>query len=496
MNIATELTPFLLLATLGLLGWSLFRASKRGKAGVILWLQGLMLFLPWIVFLGFLTAGVYVSLAGFILLLVVFTGLYIILGRQARKVATQDFQARQSEDPSETEASSSPSSNSASADLGTWSNISTAVSSQDLDTIKTIFSIDSFFITETIPYGEGVIFKGNLRMDPDSALDTLSNRLNAVVGDRYWLYLVEDSQEKPAVVILPDEVVNQRSTATIVWLAAGLFGLSLASTLVVGANLFNIQLLDNLSQWPTALPFTLGIMATLVVHDLGHRWLAKGYGVRLSPAFAVPSLGIGTLGTLNRIESPVPHRKALFDIALAGPVLGGVLSLIFLLIGFWLSGDQGQLILPVAIFRNSILVGVLARFLLADQFQSGFVAIHSWVVVGWIGLAITALGLLPAGQLDGGRMVQAIFGRKTAGRTTLVSLIILGIAALSNVIALYWALLILFIAREPERPPLNEITELDSTREVIGLIALLIVVLILLPVVPVLAQGLGFPTLI
>jgi membrane-associated protease RseP (regulator of RpoE activity) len=112
-------------------------------------------------------------------------------------------------------------------------------------------------------------------------------------------------------------------------------------------------------------------------------------------------------------------------------------------------------------------------------------------VIGWLGLVITALNLMPAGVLDGGRVVQAIYGRKTAGRATVATLIILAVASLANPVAMYWAIAILFLQRELERPSLNEITEPDDTRAALGLVALFLMISVLLPLTPALAGRLG-----
>jgi membrane-associated protease RseP (regulator of RpoE activity) len=113
------------------------------------------------------------------------------------------------------------------------------------------------------------------------------------------------------------------------------------------------------------------------------------------------------------------------------------------------------------------------------------------VVIGWVGLVITALNLMPAGQLDGGRIVQAIYGRKTAGRATFATLILLGIVSLANPLAMYWAIVILFLQRDLERPSLNEITEPDDARAALGLLALFLMITTLLPLTPALAGRLG-----
>jgi membrane-associated protease RseP (regulator of RpoE activity) len=412
MNIAAEITPLFLLGTLAFLGWGFWRARRRGSLAVWMWLQGSLLLLPWVIFLGLLLVGVYLNFAGFLLLLLVFTGLYIAVGRKTRQLAQQELQARRQQLASlegQPEGAAEASTQAAAEPAGFLRKIS----AEDLQAIQSIFSLDTFFVTETIPYGEGAIFKGNLRGDAEVVVPLLVEKLKERVGSRYQLFLVEDASEKPAVVVLPDEIVNYRASRGAQILAAGLMLASFLATLEVGANLLGFRLLEAPGRWVEALPVAAGIFAILLVHETGHRWMAGRYGVRLSPAFVIPSLGIGTLGSLNRIQSPVPNRKALFDIAFAGPAAGGLLSLVVLLVGLKLSGTGGVYV-PTEIFRSSILVGTLARLVLGSQLQAELVPIHPFVAVGWIGLAITALSLLPAGQLDGGRIVQAVYGRKTA----------------------------------------------------------------------------------
>ncbi|MFS8925074.1 site-2 protease family protein [Synechococcus sp. B60.1] len=488
---AAEITPLFLLGTLAFLGWGFWRARRRGSLAVWVWFQGSLLLLPWVVFLGLLLFGVYLSFAGFLLLLLVFTGLYIAVGRKTRQLAQQELQARRQQLAQMEERQEIPSEGAGETPVE-QPLVLRGISAEDLQAIQSIFGLDTFFVTETIPYGEGAIFKGNLRRDAEVVVPLLTEKLKERLGNRYQLFLVEDASEKPAVVVLPDEIVNYRASTGAQILAAGLMIASFLATLEVGANLLGFRLLEAPGRWVEALPVAAGIFAILLVHETGHRWMAGKYGVRLSPAFVIPSLGIGTLGSLNRIQSPVPNRKALFDIAFAGPAAGGLLSLVVLLVGLKLSGSGG-LYVPTEIFRSSILVGTLARLVLGSQLQGELVPIHPFVAVGWIGLAITALSLLPAGQLDGGRIVQAVYGRKTAARATVITLIALAVAAISNVLALYWALLILFIAREPERPPQDEITETDGQRDALALLALFLMVMTLLPIAPALAGFLNLP---
>lgn len=243
------------------------------------------------------------------------------------------------------------------------------------------------------------------------------------------------------------------------------------------------------------MPIGLSLMAILVVHEAGHWLMARRHDVRLGPSFLLPAWQLGSFGGLTRIESVLPNRSVLFDIAFAGPAAGGVLSLLFLLLGLGLSSQPGplagSLAIPAEILQGSMLVGTLARTILGDTLQAATIQIHPFVVVGWLGLVITALNLVPAGQLDGGRMVQAVYGRKLAGRSTLISLVGLAIFSLANPVALYWSVLVLFLQRQPERPSQNELTEPDDARAALCLLALFLTLTVLLPLSPALAGRLG-----
>ena len=211
----------------------------------------------------------------------------------------------------------------------------------------------------------------------------------------------------------------------------------------------------------------------------------------LSWPFCLPALQLGSFGALNRFESLFPNRTVLFDVAFAGPAAGGIYSLFLLIVGLVLSSPNSLFKIPSLFFQGSILVGTLARVVLGDSLQGNTVGVSPVMVVGWIGLVITALNLMPAGQLDGGRAIQAIYGRRTAGRTTVVTLIFLGIASLVNTLALYWAAIILILQRDLERPSQNELTEPDDARAALLLLALFLMVTVLIPLTPSLAGRLG-----
>jgi len=366
--------------------------------------------------------------------------------------------------------------------------------SEDLTQIKSIFGIDTFFATETVSYQEGVIFKGNLRGEPQQTHAKLSAKLKSICSDKYRLFLVESPEDKPVVIVLPSSqdpaitTLSQKNLALVLFVAT-VFTSFEAISLMLGFDLFKQS-----NRFLESLPLALGLLLILAVHEIAHHIVAKRYQVKLSIPFFLPSWQVGSFGAINRFESLLPNRQALFDIAFAGPALGALVSLLVLVAGLF-NSSNGILQVPSTIFHSSILVGILARLTLGDALAESMVKISPLVALGWLGLMITAVNLLPAGQLDGGRIALAIYGRKIARRLTLATIIILGLVALGNPdnsLALYWELVILFLQRELEKPSLNEISEINDTRAALGLLVFVGALLVLFPIVPSLSARLGF----
>jgi membrane-associated protease RseP (regulator of RpoE activity) len=504
----TTATILIILVAIGVLGWGFNRARPYGKLGVLAWLQSVVLTAPWLLFFGLFTAGIYVNLVGILFLLVASAGLYIFLGNRLR-AAGQDavLQERATKllnDKQESSDVQKPDEqiSATAANLTSPPNGKNATTSEvvpipaeDLKSLQGIFGIDTFFATETIPYQEGVIFKGNMRgVEPEKVFSRLSTSLEERLGDRYRLFLVESPEGRPVVIVLPSSNDPQPSTLPQKILAISLLIATIATSLEAAGLLLNFDFFNNPERFREVLPLSAGIWTIFAAHELGHWWQAKRHNVRISWPFFIPSWQIGSFGAITRFESLIPNRTALFDISLAGPAVGGIVSLLMLIVGLVLSHQGSAFQLPAQFFQGSILVGTLARIFLGASLQTNLVGVHPLMIVGWLGLVVTALNLMPAGQLDGGRMVQAIYGRKTARRTTIATLVVLGIVALANPanpLILYWAIVILFLQRSLERPSLNEITEPNDTRAILALLALFLMVATLIPLTPALAVRLG-----
>jgi membrane-associated protease RseP (regulator of RpoE activity) len=419
---------------------------------------------------------------------------YIFLGKQLRDLASQTPESKPKTSVSPSDADSEPSSETdpvhAKA-IAPTPEITPPVPSEDLQLMQGLFGIDTFFATETIPYQDGVIFKGNLRGDPEEVWAQLTSKLEGVVGDRYRLFLVQNPDARPVVIILPSRNDPKPSTIAQKVLAVVLMVATLATCCATAGALLQFDVFSHPERFAETLPMGVGLFSVLIVHEIGHQVMARYHKVKFSWPFFLPALQIGSFGALNRFESLFPSRKVLFDVAFAGPAAGGLYSLLLLIAGLLISTPNSLFKIPSLFFQGSILVGTLARVVLGDALHQNLVGVSPLMVMGWLGLVITALNFMPAGQLDGGRMVQAVYGRKVAGRTTVVTLLFLGLASLVNPLALYWAAIILILQRDLERPSLNELTEPDDARAALALVALFLMIAVLIPLTPSLAGRLG-----
>ncbi|ELS33805.1 MULTISPECIES: site-2 protease family protein [Pseudanabaena] len=498
-----------LVLTLALLGWGYFRSRKFGKLGLLSWLQFVALMAPWLIYFGLFVLGVFINFTTLLFLLLGSTIAYVAISNQLRKIVSEEKSAIEQKLKQGIEVTGSDRPNSQdnlANDLPVKTPIALAMSqgknqlklfkslpAEDMKLIQGIFGIETYYVTETIPYQEGAIFKGNLRGEPDVVHDRLTKSLHDRLGDRYNLFLVEGQDRKPVVIVLPSRVSNvdnntipQRLLILVLIFANGYTALNL------GALVGGIPVVQSPQEYLIGLPFALGIGAILGLRELAMRLMAKKYKVTMSLPFLLPSSQLGSFGAFSRISSPLPNRVALFDIAIAPALVSGLVSLILLLVGLRLSAiGMGSIDIPSQIFQASVLAGTLAKLFLGNALQDSFISIHPLVVLGWLGSVITALNLMPAGQLDGGRIVQSVYGRRTASWTTVLTLIFLVIATVINPLALYWGGIILILLRDLERPMLNELSELDGDREALGIVALFWMLITLLPITASVADRLG-----
>jgi membrane-associated protease RseP (regulator of RpoE activity) len=142
---------------------------------------------------------------------------------------------------------------------------------------------------------------------------------------------------------------------------------------------------------------------------------------------------------------------------------------------------------------SSVLLSAIASIAIPDAMATGHVIVlHPLAFAGWLGLLVTALNLIPVGQLDGGHVADAMFGQRsgaTIGTVAMVALVLLGLFVWSGL--LYWAFIAFFIAGGKGLPPLNDLSALDARRQAVGIFSFALLVAILLPVPHGLYQAIG-----
>jgi Zn-dependent protease len=224
--------------------------------------------------------------------------------------------------------------------------------------------------------------------------------------------------------------------------------------------------------------FAFPLLAILATHEFGHYFMARRHNVAASLPFFIPSFPpLGTFGAVISMRDPIPNRKALLDIGFAGPIFGLMVAIPVTAIGLYLT-SIGAKPVPTDLGQG----GGLAFFPpLLFQFLEMMIPIpqnvlsHPTAFAGWVGLFVTALNLIPAGQLDGGHIARALLG-KNATYVSYASLMILFFLGMLYFGWMIIALLILLLgATHP--PPLNDVTKLDVRRKIVGSTAAIMLVL-------------------
>ena len=202
----TSALIFLAIAAFGMVLWGYQRSKKTGRIGLLAWGQSLALTAPWLFFVACVLLRISLDLIGLVLLLVASAGAYIYLGNLRREAGQEEELRKKALERIQQEQAVTTANSPPELEI-------TPIDSADLQLIKGIFGIDTFFSTESIPYQDGVIFKGNLRGEPDSTHARLTQKLEDMLGNKYRLFLVEDPEGRPVVIVLPSS--NDPKTTTL-----------------------------------------------------------------------------------------------------------------------------------------------------------------------------------------------------------------------------------------------------------------------------------------
>lgn len=300
---------------------------------------------------------------------------------------------------------------------------------------------------------------------------------------------------------IPDSALSSHSNPfpKRIWINVILFGVTIISTFVVGFSWgVSYKYGDVSTQNPQvsldsavlkdpqiiqmSVVYAAVLMGILLGHELGHFLACRHYRINATLPYFIPAPTlIGTLGAFIKIKSPITRKKELFDVGVAGPLTGFVLSLPALVYGLSLSKvvpslpREGSLV-----FGEPLILRIMGRFILQGIPGDFDVILHPVAFAGWVGIFVTALNLFPVGQLDGGHVMYALLGSKArkSAPLLLVGFILLGIFFWIG--WFIWAGLIYFLGLKHPRIA-DEHLSLSPKRKLIGGIVFVIFVLSFIP---------------
>ena len=333
------------------------------------------------------------------------------------------------------------------------------------------------------------ILEGRLRTDAAAAFARLEQRL-APEGLRP---LLEDrGDHRVRLTALPhpaQQAIKARTfpTVNIVLLLA-----TVVTTVWAGALHQGVNLLQEPSRFAVGLPYSLALLAILGVHELGHYVVARWHGVDVTLPYFIPvPMGLGTFGAFIQMKSLIRSRRAVFDIGIAGPLAGLLIAIPALYFGLRGAApiEDGTHTMGMHA-GSSVLLAVIYQLANGGGLGDAVIQLSPIAFAGWIGVFITALNLLPVGQLDGGHIAYGLFGRRHAraiGMGTFLVMLGLGLTVWPGLLT--WAFLLALFAGFSHIPALNDVTPPDGRRFALGAVALALLIVIVTPL-PSAARGL------
>lgn len=352
------------------------------------------------------------------------------------------------------------------------------------------------------------VLEGTLRPDLDAASPEVVDALERWSAPAY-LHHQDGATQVVLVYALRDEA------PAVPWVHVALLVATLVTTLAAGALMGGRDPLQTrvfelgrmVIPYPsgirwnvllTGVPFALPFLGVLLAHEMGHYVAARVHRVRATLPYLIPfppyfSI-IGTVGAFIRLKGPTVRRSTLFDVGASGPFVSFLVSLPLLAVGMALSspvpGDvpagtpflirfAGQ---PVWL-GSGLVTHVFAAWFAPSGFGAGPLLLHPLALVGWLGLFVTALNLLPLGQLDGGHVLYAMHPRRSdrAARFFLLALVPLGFLWWG-----WWAwaalIAVLHRGRVTHPPVIQRAPDIGRTRLVLGAVLIAIFFLTFVPV--------------
>lgn len=276
------------------------------------------------------------------------------------------------------------------------------------------------------------------------------------------------------LLVAPEKKAKEKT-----WLNFVLFIATFFSTMICGALMFGVDVVNEPLKMYKGLSFTLAIMSVLGSHEMAHYVMARYHGMKTSLPYFIPfPTFIGTMGAVIRYKGPIPSRKALFDVGIAGPLVGLLVSIVVTFIGLNLKVPEVTPLSSTIMFA----LGLPPLFTFIQDLV-GFTGenLHPVAFAGWVGMFVTLLNLLPAGQLDGGHILRAMLGKRAENVSYIMPriLFLIGIYVIywlkeDGFIWIFWALFLWAFAAAGHPSPLQDKIELDKKRIALGIITFIL----------------------
>jgi membrane-associated protease RseP (regulator of RpoE activity) len=324
------------------------------------------------------------------------------------------------------------------------------------------------------------------RIDEET-LEEKFESLRLTLLEKNYIPMIRSEHGEYILYIIKKPNVKKRWSiwVNIVLLVATVFTTTLAGALqwvdidrVDWIHMISLQYL-----WQGFIFFSVPLLLILGVHEMGHYYASKKHHVDASLPYFIPlppPFLLGTFGALISTREPIPNRKALLDIGIAGPLCGFLVAIPISLIGFFLMQQQ-PLPLPVEGANIMLAPPLLLQWMQSLFSMSGDYTIHPTLFAGWVGIFLTAVNLLPAGQLDGGHVARAILKDRHKYVSWIVIFVLAGLSFFYTGWLMFAIIILLFIGTQ-HQPPLNEITPLDTKRKLLGLLILIIFIFSFAPI--------------
>lgn len=266
------------------------------------------------------------------------------------------------------------------------------------------------------------------------------------------------------------------------WLNILLFVATILSTILAGSLNSGGNPFENVADLLLGVPFSLSIMAILTCHELGHYFVSRREGmVTTLPYFIpMPLHFLGTFGAIIQMRSIVPSRRSLLKVGMSGPIAGFLVALPITLLGIHLSevrvAPEGEGFLRLG---DSLLFWLLAKIVHVEVPAGHDLFLHPVAFAGWLGMFVTAMNLVPVGQLDGGHVAFSLFLR----RRRFLYIPIFGVMLALGVLWFGWFVWIIFAFFIARRDPViqDELTPLSNRERSYALMPLVILIMTFVP---------------